>query len=83
MIPLGIEPDRGSPLLSGAINEGWEVWGSLPAVLAGLRLEGSVQQWQRGLPICRKEITKLLLYSNAASWNRVIWGFGGPRLAWT
>ena len=44
-LPLGIEPDRGAPLVVGAARTGWEVWGSFPMPLTGLRLEGSFQQW--------------------------------------
>ena len=82
LIPLGIEPDRGSPLLSGAINEGWEVWGSLPAVLAGLRLEGSVQQWQKDAPYLPKRIYKAALVyrrSFLESGNLELWGTLGVR----
>jgi hypothetical protein len=45
LLPLGFEPDRGEPALAGGIREGWEVWGRLPMPLHGLRLEGSLQQW--------------------------------------
>ena len=82
LIPLGIELDRGSPLLSGAISEGWEAWGSLPAVLAGLRLEGSVQQWQKDAPYLPKRIYKAALVyrrSFLESGNLELWGTLGVR----
>ena len=82
LIPLGIEPDRGSPLLSGVINEGWELWGSLPAVLAGLRLEGSVQQWQKDAPYLPKRNYKAaLIYQRSflESGNLELWGTLGVR----
>ena len=82
LIPLGIEPDRGSPFLSGEINEGWEVWGSVPAVLAGLRLEGSVQQWQQGAPYLPKRNYKAAFVfqrSFLESGNLELWGTLGLR----
>ncbi|MBU00264.1 MAG: hypothetical protein CME14_03060 [Gemmatimonadetes bacterium] len=82
LIPLGIELDRGSPLLSGAISEGWEAWGSLPAVLAGLRLEGSVQQWQKDAPYLPKRNYKAaLVYQRSflESGNLELWGTLGVR----
>jgi len=45
LIPLGIEPDRGSPFLAGAELSGWELWGRVPTFWENLRLEGSLQQW--------------------------------------
>lgn len=48
LLPVGIEPDRGEPAVAGGARTGWEGWGSLPIpVLPGLRLEGSLQQWDQ------------------------------------
>ena len=82
LIPLGIELDRGSPLLPGMISKGWEVWGSLPAVLGGLRLEGSVQQWQEAAPYLPKKIYKAALVFHRSfldSGNLELWGTLGVR----
>lgn len=45
LLPLGFAPDRGQPALSGGTRDGWEIWGRVPTPLTGLRLEGSLQQW--------------------------------------
>jgi TonB-dependent Receptor Plug Domain len=46
LVPLGTEPVRGQPVLPGAEHKGWELWGSLPTPMPGLRLVGSLQQWE-------------------------------------
>lgn len=46
LLPLGIEPDRGTPALAGGTRAGWEVWGRIPLPVEGLRVEGSLQQWE-------------------------------------
>jgi len=82
LIPLGIELDRGSPLLRGMINEGWEVRGSLPAILKGLRLEGSLQRWKTDAPYLPKRMYKAALVfqrSFLESGNLELWGTLGMR----
>jgi hypothetical protein len=64
------------------ISKGWEVWGSLPAVLGGLRLEGSVQQWQEAAPYLPKKIYKAALVFHRSfldSGNLELWGTLGVR----
>lgn len=48
LLPLGLEPDRGQPVLPGGSRSGWEVWGRLPTPWEPLTLEGSLQQWDEG-----------------------------------
>lgn len=48
LLPLGLRPDLGEPALAGGSREGWEVWVRLPTPLAGLRVEGGLQQWDEG-----------------------------------
>lgn len=55
-LPLGIEPDRGAPLVAGAVRNGWEVWGSVPMPMNGLRLEGSLQHWDLPGPYLPKRV---------------------------
>ena len=56
LIPLGIEPDRGSPFLAGTKRTGWEVWGGIPTFWEHLRLEGSLQQWDEPGPYLPEQI---------------------------
>ncbi len=56
LIPLGIEPDRGSPFLAGTQRAGWEVWGRIPTFWKSLRLEGSLQQWDEPGPYLPEQI---------------------------
>ena len=55
-IPLGIEPDRGSPLLPGQERFGIEGWASLPTPWRSMRLEGSYQRWDEEGPYLPEEI---------------------------
>jgi hypothetical protein len=55
-LPLGLEVDRGAPVLVGADRNGFEVWGSVPTTIEGLRLEGSLQQWEREGPYLPEQI---------------------------
>ena len=55
-LPLGLEVDRGAPVLAGAERNGFEVWGSLPTTIEGLRLEGSLQQWDNEGPYLPEQI---------------------------
>jgi len=66
LIPLGIEPDRGSPFLAGAKRAGWEFWGSVPTPMQGLRLQGSLQQWDEPGPYLPERI-----YRGALVFHRV------------
>ena len=45
LLPLGLELDRGAPLLPGGSRTGFELWGSLPTLWPSLAIEGSLQQW--------------------------------------
>ena len=56
LIPLGIEPDRGSPFLGGTKRKGWEVWTRVPTLWENLRLEGSLQQWEEPGPYLPEQI---------------------------
>ena len=69
-------------MLCGAFFAGWLVWGSVPAVLAGLRLEGAVQQWQQGAPYLPKRNYKAAFVfqrSFLESGNLELWGTLGLR----
>lgn len=55
-IPLGLQPDRGSPLALGQELYGVEAWGSLPTPWRAMRLEGSYQRWDGEGPYLPKQI---------------------------
>ncbi|HUF75750.1 MAG TPA: TonB-dependent receptor plug domain-containing protein [Longimicrobiales bacterium] len=55
-IPLGIEPDRGSPLVPGQERYGVEAWASLPTPWRSMRLEGSYQRWDEEGPYLPEEV---------------------------
>ena len=77
LIPLGIEPDRGSPFLAGAQRTGWELWGRLPTFWASLRLEGSLQQWEEPGPYLPEQI-----YRGALVFHRAYLESGNFELWW-
>jgi hypothetical protein len=77
LIPLGIEPDRGSPFLAGAKRKGWEVWGKVPTFWENLRLEGSLQQWEEPGPYLPEQI-----YRGALVFHRTYLETGNFELWW-
>lgn len=78
LIPLGIEPDRGSAFLFGGERTGWEVWGTLPTPMNGLRLEGSLQQWDEPSTYLPEQI-----YRGAFVFHRSYKESGNLELWWT
>jgi len=77
LIPLGIEPDRGSPFLAGTTRSGWEVWGRIPTFWENLRLEGSLQQWDEPGPYLPEQI-----YRGALVFHRTYLESGNFELWW-
>ncbi len=56
LLPLGLAFDRAQPALPGGTRTGWEAVGSIPMPLHGLRLEGSLQQWNQAWSYLPKRI---------------------------
>ena len=77
LIPLGIEPDRGSPFLAGAKRSGWEVWGRIPTFWEHLSLEGSLQQWEEPGPYLPEQI-----YRGALVFHKTYLETGNFELWW-
>jgi hypothetical protein len=78
LLPLGLEPDRGQPALAAGTRTGWEVWGRVPTPLTGLRIEGSLQQWDEGWPYLPKRI-----YQGAFVYHRTFLESGNFEFWWT
>lgn len=78
LLPLGIEPDRGQPALTGGTRSGWEVWGRLPTPWDPLRLEGSLQQWEQGWSYLPRRT-----YTAALSFHDVYLASGNFEWWWT
>jgi hypothetical protein len=77
-MPLGLELDRGAPIVPGGTREGVEFWGSLPTPWASLRLEGSYQVWDDDAPYLPKEI-----YRGAFVFRKTYLESGNFELWWT
>jgi hypothetical protein len=77
-LPLGIELDRGSPVVGGADRMGVEAWASLPTRWRALRLEGSYQYWDRAGPYLPKQI-----YQGALVFRRTYLESGNFELWWS
>ena len=78
LLPLGLELDRGAPLLEGARHTGFEVWGRLPTLWEGLHLEGSLQQWSTTGPYLPEQI-----YRGALVFHRTLKESGNLELWWS
>ncbi len=78
LIPLGLVPDRGGPFLGIGKRKGWEVWGSLPMPLRGLRFVGSLQQWDEPAPYLPEQI-----YRGALVFHRQYLESGNFEWWWT
>jgi hypothetical protein len=77
-IPLGFEPDRGSPLAPGQVRYGIEAWGSLPTPWRSMRLEGSYQQWDAEGPYLPEQI-----YQGGFVFHRTYLESGNFELWWS
>jgi hypothetical protein len=78
LLPLGLETDRGQPVLPGQVRSGWEVWGSVPVpIMEGLRLQGSLQRWDGGAPYLPEQI-----YKGGFQYHKVLKESGTAELWW-
>jgi len=55
LLPLGLGPDRGGPVVAGGTRKGWEASARLPTLLRGLSLQGSYQTWDEAWPYLPKQ----------------------------
>lgn len=78
LLPLGIEPDRGEPALGGGTRTGWEIWGRFPTPVEGLRLEGSLQQWDEPWSYLPRRT-----YTGAFTFHRTYLASGNLEWWWT
>ena len=78
LIPLGLEPDRGQSFVGLEERKGWEVWGRLPTGVEGLRLEGSLQQWETAGPYLPERI-----YTGAFVFHRLYKESGNLEWWWS
>jgi len=78
LLPLGLEMDRGTPVLPGAERSGWEVWGTVPVpIMEGLRLKGSLQRWDGAGPYLPEQI-----YKGGFEYHKVLKETGTAELWW-
>lgn len=78
LLPLGLEMDRGQPLLPGAERSGWEVWGTVPVpIMDGLRIKGSLQRWDAAGPYLPEQI-----YKGGFEFHKVLKESGNAELWW-
>jgi hypothetical protein len=78
LLPLGLEMDRGLPLLPGAERSGWEVWGRVPVpIMEGLHLKGSLQRWETAGIYLPEEI-----YRGGFEYHKVLKATGTAELWW-
>jgi hypothetical protein len=78
LLPTGLEFDREEPALPGGTRSGWELWGRLPVpLLEGLRLEGSLQQWDEGWPYLPERV-----YRASFAYHRTFLETGNLELDW-
>ena len=72
--PIGLAPNTNGLFLEGATRKGWEAWASLPTPMTGLRLQGSLQQWEEPGAYVPEQI-----YRGSFDFHRV---YKGGNLEW-
>ncbi len=79
LLPIGLQPDRSGPALSGGVRTGWEAWARVPLpILDGLHAEGSLQKWDQAWSYMPEQI-----YRGAIAYHRTFLESGNFELWWS